>query len=111
MSGIICTYIQKCWISSQAKKHRHYSTLPITSLFVLFCLLNKYTTNGTAPRISSTNSTTPTATIAPTIAVRGGAAGTGAGVVVVSLGCLQFPKLLHDPPFAAKPTMTTIMYQ
>jgi len=33
--------------------------------------------------ISSTNRTTPTATIAPTIAARGGAAGTGAGVVVV----------------------------
>ena len=50
--------------------------------------------------ITSTNSTTPTATIAPTIAARGGSAGTG--VVVVSLGCVQFPKLLHNPPSAAE---------
>ena len=80
--------------------HTHNSTLPIISPFVLFCLLIKHTTNGTALMVSSTNSTTPTAMIATTIAVRGGAARTG--VVVVSLGCIQFPNLLHDPPFAAK---------
>ena len=78
----------------------HNSTLPIISPFVLFCLLIKHTTNGTAMMISSTNRTTPTATVAPIIAARGGDAGTA--VVVVSLGCVQFPNLLHDPPFAAK---------
>ena len=103
------TYIIICWINSDIYKQAniilhthtvHNSTLPITSLFVLSCLLIKHITNGTAPRISSTNRTTPT--VAPTIAVSGGAAGTGAGVVVVSLGCLQIPKLLHNPSFAAK---------
>ena len=81
----------------QANKHisMHYSPLPLTSPFVVSCLLNKYTTNSTAPMISSTNRTMPTGKIAPTIAARG-----GAGVVAVSLGCLQFPK--HNPSSAAK---------
>ena len=99
----ICTYVHPVILDKLRYKQIllvQNSTLPNIAPFVLFCRLIKHITNGTAPTISSTNRTTPTATIAPTIAPRGGAAGTG--VVVVSLGCLQFPKLLHDPSFAAK---------